>query len=224
MEKNGYIAGHPIPTIEALQSWLDRGQPVFYGDGLVGATALRMSALAYLEAAIKRGDLRYGLPGPVKPEPEAEQPRRYRTRSRTVEALRWTGKNGAALLAFLGAPNVLPEDLAREKLAFTFIGDEGLVGVVPGDYVVKNDKGIYTVATASVFARDYEPVEAAADVKPPSEASVVCKRAATCKKAAGCRHASRHERGWVCVDCVPYVEPVEEAAISQEIPGAAHGR
>jgi hypothetical protein len=107
---------------------------------------------------------------------------------------------------------VLPEDRAREKLAFTFIGDEGLVGVVPGDYVVKNDKGIYTVATASVFARDYEPVEAAADVKPQAEASVVCDRAATCSMAKGCGHGSRHKRNGACTRCVPYVEPVEEAA------------
>jgi hypothetical protein len=164
MEKNGYIAGHPIPTIEALQSWLDRGQPVFYGDGLVGATALRMSALAYLEAAIKRGDLRYGLPGP-EPEAPAEKPARFRRKPTVVEALRWTGKNGAELVDFLGGPNSLLAGMppvVNSTFSLTIRLEEKVLAVEPGDYVVKDEHGEVVPLSAKFFAEGYEPVEDAA--------------------------------------------------------------
>ena len=175
MDKKTYTPGEPIPSVAALQAWLDKNEPVFYDDTpedrphivlfcIVTADRMRLWSLGKLERSIAGRQIRFALPAP-EPEAPAEKPARFRRKPTVVEALRWTGKNGAELVDFLGGPDGLLKEMppvVNSKFSLTIRLDERVLAVESGDYVVRDEHGDIVPLSAKFFAEGYEPVEEAA--------------------------------------------------------------
>jgi hypothetical protein len=182
MEKK-YVPGDPIPSVAALQAWLDTNEPVFYDDTpedrphvvlfcIVTADRMRLWSLGKLERSIAGRQVRFALPAVPEPEPPAEKPAKFRRKPTVVEALRWTGKNGAELVTFLGGPSELLAGMppvVDSKFSLTIRLEEKVLAVEPGDYVVKTSDGEILPLSAKAFAERYEAVDAATPPEPETE-------------------------------------------------------
>jgi hypothetical protein len=164
MEKK-YVPGEHIRNMDALAKWLETGEPVFYCLNLWPASSIRALQLVTIEGIVHDGMLRFALPAAPEPEAPAEKPARFRRKPTVVEALRWTGKNGAELVDFLGGPDGLLAGMppvVNSKFALAIRLDERVLAVEPGDYVVRDEHGDIVPLSAKFFAEGYEPVEEAA--------------------------------------------------------------
>ncbi|MFE3060576.1 hypothetical protein [Nocardia sp. NPDC059239] len=90
----------------------------------------------------------------------AEQPRKFRTRVREVEAMQWTGDNASALTAWTAGAfqPVDPEDRTDdpEESGQLLIGHhQTWQGVCPGNWIILL-AGVYFSLTADAFERNYE--------------------------------------------------------------------
>jgi hypothetical protein len=161
----GYIPGDHIRNMDALAKWLETGEPVFYCLNLWPASSIRALQLVTIEGIVHDGMLRFALPAAPEPEAPAEKPARFRRKPTVVEALRWTGKNGAELVDFLGGPSALLAGMppvVNSTFSLTIRLEEKVLAVEPGDYVVRDEHGEVAPFSAEVFAVKFESVEEAA--------------------------------------------------------------
>lgn len=80
---------------------------------------------------------------------------RYRKKPVVIDAMQWTGSNGADLAAFLqGALWIHPADGAPEIQTL-----EGNLEVAEGDYVIRGVKGEFYPCKPDIFEMTYEVAE-----------------------------------------------------------------
>lgn len=85
---------------------------------------------------------------------------RYRKRSPEVEAVQWTGReNCEQVFAFLGMEH--PED-ELDHGVIHFLAHEDTETATPGDWIIREADGEFSLCSATAFAAAYEPAEARA--------------------------------------------------------------
>lgn len=87
---------------------------------------------------------------------------RYRKKPVEIEAVRWTGKNGATMAVFFGGLEAHQEGLAQASA----VGDklyiytlEGTMEAAPGDFIIRGVKGEFYPCRPDIFEATYEAVE-----------------------------------------------------------------
>lgn len=78
---------------------------------------------------------------------------RWRKKPVEVEAIRWTGKNEAAVLAFCGGAASIINGWLR------ILTLEGTCLAMAGDYIIRGVKGEYYPCKPDIFEVTYEEVE-----------------------------------------------------------------
>jgi hypothetical protein len=81
---------------------------------------------------------------------------RYRKRPVVIEAVQWTGKNGAEIARFLGRANWTHPPNDNLKIHTL----EGTHDALEGDYIIRGVQGEFYPCKPDIFEQTYEPVDA----------------------------------------------------------------
>jgi len=80
-------------------------------------------------------------------------PKQYRKKPVTIEALEYTGENGAEVGLFVGEAD---RNAANQFLIHTL---EGTMAADPGDFIIKGVQGEFYPCKPDIFAKTYEATE-----------------------------------------------------------------
>jgi hypothetical protein len=85
--------------------------------------------------------------------------RYYRKKPVVIEAVRWTGDNGAEIEAFLGdTPALIPTRKGNPLYYYISIKTlEGTMNAQIGDWIIKGVKGEFYPCKPDIFEATYEP-------------------------------------------------------------------
>ena len=81
--------------------------------------------------------------------------RKFRKRPVEVEAMQFTGENGAEIAAFVGDE---PREIEYLPGAYAIVTLEGTMVADPGDWIIKGIAGEFYPCKPDIFDATYEPV------------------------------------------------------------------
>ncbi len=82
---------------------------------------------------------------------------KYRKKPVVVDAMRWTGKNTAAVRKFCGRVTKIYDG---HKIAYLLIStNQGKIPARKGDWIIRRNGKILTYCPPDIFAETYEKVE-----------------------------------------------------------------